>query len=59
MADGRLSREEAIDADARRNVAFARRQRTWFRAEPDVAWLDATDADPLPAALQRARVVLA
>ena len=24
-------------------MAFAKRQRTWFRAEPGIAWLDATD----------------
>jgi tRNA dimethylallyltransferase len=41
VADGALGREEAIEQDARRNVAFAKRQRTWFRAEPGVTWLDA------------------
>jgi tRNA dimethylallyltransferase len=46
VIDGRLSLEAAIDEDIRRNVAFARRQRTWFRSEPGIAWLDAT-ADPL------------
>lgn len=43
VVDGAITREAAIEQDARRNVAFAKRQRTWFRAEPDVAWLDATD----------------
>jgi tRNA dimethylallyltransferase len=42
VIDGRLEREAAIEADARRNAAFAKRQRTWFRAEPDIAWLDAS-----------------
>jgi tRNA dimethylallyltransferase len=46
VADGLQTREEAIEADAARNVAFAKRQRTWFRAEPDVTWLDATERDP-------------
>jgi tRNA dimethylallyltransferase len=41
VLDGRASIEEAIDLDIQRNVAFAKRQRTWFRAEPDIAWLDA------------------
>lgn len=41
VLDGRLDREAAIDEDARRNAAFAKRQRTWFRREPDVLWLDA------------------
>lgn len=51
VADGQLTREAAIEQDARRNVAFAKRQRTWFRAEPDVTWLDATVEDPFERAL--------
>ncbi len=54
LIDGTLSLEEAIRLDATRNLQFARRQRTWFRAERQVCWLDAT-ADPLPAALDAAR----
>jgi tRNA dimethylallyltransferase len=57
VADGAMTRDEAILTDARRNVAFAKRQRTWFRAEPDVTWLDATDADPFEAAFGLARRV--
>jgi tRNA dimethylallyltransferase len=52
VLDGTLGREAAIAEDARRNAAFAKRQGTWFRAEPDVEWLDPT-GDPLA----RARVV--
>ena len=33
FVDGDLDREGAIALDARRNVAFAKRQRTWFRRE--------------------------
>jgi tRNA dimethylallyltransferase len=47
VIEGRLSREEAIAEDARRNVQFARRQATWFRREPDVRWLDASATVPL------------
>jgi tRNA dimethylallyltransferase len=47
--DGELTLEQAIELDARRNVAFARRQRTWFRSEPSLVVLDAR-TDPLPAA---------
>jgi tRNA dimethylallyltransferase len=39
---GRLTVEQAVAEDARRNVLFARRQATWFRREPDIRWLDAT-----------------
>ncbi len=48
VLDGELSRDAAIDLDAQRNLAFSKRQRTWFRSEPDITWLDATD--PLPTA---------
>jgi tRNA dimethylallyltransferase len=52
VLDGAATLEQAIAADAARNVAFARRQRTWFRAEPDVEWLDAA-ADPFIPARRR------
>ena len=52
VADGTLSREAAIAADAARNVAFAKRQGTWFRSEPEITWLEAPRDDPLPDALE-------
>jgi tRNA dimethylallyltransferase len=58
LLDGEIDRETAIERDAARNVAFAKRQATWFRAERDIEWLQATD-DPLPAALAAARGLLA
>jgi tRNA dimethylallyltransferase len=58
VLDGELTVDAAIELDARRNVAFARRQRTWFRAEPGIAWLDVTNGDPLPAALELARRIV-
>jgi tRNA dimethylallyltransferase len=45
VLDGELTLEAAIAEDARRNQAFAKRQRTWFRSEPDIRWVDATDRD--------------
>jgi tRNA dimethylallyltransferase len=54
VLDGALTLEAAIDLDARRNTAFANRQRTWFRAEPAIVWLDATTAPPL----EQARVAV-
>jgi tRNA dimethylallyltransferase len=54
VLDGRMTLEQAIAQDAARTRRFARRQRTWFRAEPDIAWLDAA-GDPLTAALEMAR----
>jgi tRNA dimethylallyltransferase len=45
VLDGRLSRDAAIELDAQRTGAFGKRQRTWFRTEPEIDWLPAgTDA---------------
>ena len=56
LLDGKMTARPRSSADAQRNVAFAKRQRTWFRSEPDIEWLDAED-DPasVAAALVRAR----
>jgi tRNA dimethylallyltransferase len=60
VIDGQATVDEAIAADAARNVAFAKRQRTWFRSEPDLEWLDATDqAAAGSRALERARTLAA
>jgi tRNA dimethylallyltransferase len=59
VIDGTLGGEAAVAEDARRNVAFAKRQRTWFRAEPDIAWLNAEDRTrSLDAAVAVARSLL-
>src|SRR4051794_1123179 len=52
VIDGELGLEDAIELDARRNVGFAKRQRTWFRSERSIVWLDATEALPISAALE-------
>jgi len=58
VLDGELTRDAAIELDAQRNTAFAKRQRTWFRAEPDITWLDATDALPTATAVERTRTLI-
>ena len=55
LLDGEIDRETAIERDSQRNVAFAKRQSTWFRSERDIEWLSLPDDDPLPIALERAR----
>lgn len=50
--DGTCTLEEAIALDAHRNIGFAKRQRTWFRGQRDLAILDATD-DPTAEAAAR------
>lgn len=55
--DGELTREAAIELDARRNIQFAKRQATWFRAEPDVRWIDAAGTNA-PSAARDAMLTL-
>jgi len=57
VLDGDLTREQAIERDARRNEQFARRQATWFRSEPGIDWLDAAHP-PLDETLRTARALL-
>ena len=52
VLDGELTRDAAIDLDAQRNVAFSKRQRTWFRSEPGITWLNATEDLPTETALE-------
>ncbi len=54
VLDGELTLDAAIDLDAQRNAAFAKRQRTWFRSEPGISWLDATEGLPVEAAVRAA-----
>jgi tRNA dimethylallyltransferase len=60
VLDGTSTLEAAIAEDARRNVAFAKRQRTWFRAEPGIEWLDAAGStgDVLTTGLTAARSLI-
>jgi tRNA dimethylallyltransferase len=55
LLDGRLDRAGYLEVNVGRNVAFARRQRTWFRREPVDLALDAADPD----LLGRARAAVA
>ncbi len=58
VIDGDATLADAIEADILRTVAFAKRQRTWFRAEPAFTWIDATGTDPLPTALAAVGTIL-
>ena len=61
LLDGRLDRTGFLAVNVARNVAFARRQRTWFRADAfgDAQLeLDAA-ADPFQAAFEASRRFLA
>jgi tRNA dimethylallyltransferase len=42
---GEATLDEALDLAVRRTRRFARRQASWFRRDPRIRWLDATD-DP-------------
>ncbi|MCT2584039.1 tRNA (adenosine(37)-N6)-dimethylallyltransferase MiaA [Actinophytocola gossypii] len=49
--DGHHDLAEAADATARATRRFVRRQRSWFRRDERVQWLDATRSDLVAAAL--------
>lgn len=48
---GTCSLTEAIDEAVTRTRQFARRQRSWFRRDPRITWLDGADADRAVAVL--------
>jgi tRNA dimethylallyltransferase len=52
LLDGRVDRPGFLERNVARNVAFARRQRTWFRAETPTEALDPSIGDLLPRALE-------
>ncbi|HEY2887594.1 MAG TPA: tRNA (adenosine(37)-N6)-dimethylallyltransferase MiaA [Candidatus Limnocylindrales bacterium] len=56
VLDGETDRESAIERNAARNLAFAKRQRTWFRREPTIEWLDAA-GEPLQRSVTVARAL--
>ncbi|MHB8632125.1 MAG: tRNA (adenosine(37)-N6)-dimethylallyltransferase MiaA [Candidatus Limnocylindria bacterium] len=45
---GEITLDSAIMATAKDVRAYARRQMTWFRRDPDIRWVDPTISDPLP-----------
>jgi tRNA dimethylallyltransferase len=53
LLDGRLDRAGYLAANVGRNVGYARRQRTWFRATPSDVSLDAADPKAPERALER------
>jgi tRNA dimethylallyltransferase len=55
VLDGTASMEEAVELDVARNIAFAKRQRTWYRSERDIDWLDAADDDAADQAVRLVR----
>ncbi len=43
---GQISLEQAVRALERNTRRYAKRQRTWFRADPRIRWLDVNDLPP-------------
>jgi tRNA dimethylallyltransferase len=52
MLDGELSEEDAVRLTAQSTRRFVRRQRAWFRRDPEVRWLDPTAPDVVARALE-------
>ncbi len=54
VLEGRADVPAAVAETIRRTLAFAKRQGTWFRREPEIAWLDSTQ-DAYPDAIEAVR----
>jgi tRNA dimethylallyltransferase len=58
VLNGTMTRDAAIERTITRTRQFARRQRTWFRAEPGIDWLAADDARTSRVAIELVREFL-
>ncbi|MGC4769459.1 tRNA (adenosine(37)-N6)-dimethylallyltransferase MiaA [Micromonospora sp. DT44] len=52
LLDGDLTEEQAHDETVRATRRFVRRQRSWFRRDPRVQWLDSAAPDLIEAAVR-------
>jgi tRNA dimethylallyltransferase len=52
MLDGELPEDEAVRLTVQATRRFVRRQRSWFRRDPSVRWLDPTAPDVVARALE-------
>jgi tRNA dimethylallyltransferase len=55
---GRISREEMIALIQMNTRRFAKRQMTWFRAEPDIRWFDVAGEEEFPRIAREAAALL-
>ena len=53
--EGECSLDEAIEATVMGTRRYARRQRSWFRRDPRIEWLDAAAPDVVDRALNLVR----
>ena len=56
---GQICREEATALTVRHTCQFAKRQRTWFGADPNIAWFDCDRPDLVAVVAQQVRDFLA
>jgi tRNA dimethylallyltransferase len=52
LLDGELAEEQAHDETIRATRRFVRRQRSWFRRDPRIQWLDSAAPDLIEAAVR-------
>ncbi|WP_433537633.1 tRNA (adenosine(37)-N6)-dimethylallyltransferase MiaA [Micromonospora sp. CA-249363] len=52
LLDGELTEEQAHDETIRATRRFVRRQRSWFRRDPRIQWLDSAAPDLIEAAVR-------
>ena len=51
--DGRWTLDSAVAVARKRSRAYAKRQMTWFRHQPEIIWIDARDADQAAGEVER------
>lgn len=57
VIDGEESLETAVAAIKRASRRYAKRQLTWFRADPRTVWIDVTDLSPVVAAEEASALI--
>ena len=55
--DGFISLDEAVERIKLATRRYAKRQRTWFRKDRRIRWIDATDPDPAAQAAEALSLV--
>ena len=59
VIDGQMDVDSAIESVAFATRRLAKKQRTWFRRDPRIHWLDVSDGDEIPQLADRIADIVA
>ena len=59
VVDGQMDVDSAIESVAFATRRLAKKQRTWFRRDPRIHWLDVSDGDEIPQLADRIADIVA